>query len=247
MIFLVQGWADFVDWLGGGPAAQALAAFVTLLVTVVLAAITFSYARAARRQADASAQMAEEMREQRLSEDRPQLLIDLKGYTPSVDKRRLGEGETIHDFYPTNLQLVIQNVGKGPAKGVTATVVHPRMTFYDKCCGYLLRDDAPWEFDLSCSPLHVGFITPRALPDWLADRQIRPPVPIGSPLGVLVTYSDMHDRGWVACLELEYCYETDDETGEYGVWIEPGKQATIGPLPYEMLRERVSIERLAGS
>jgi hypothetical protein len=230
-----------IEWLNDNSGAvQAIAVVVLVLVTSV-------YAMAARRQAVASVKMAEEMREQRLSEDRPQLLIDLKGCTPSVDKRRLGEGETIQDFYPTNLQLAIQNVGKGPAKGVTATVVHPRMTFHDKCCGYLLRDDAPWEFDLSCAPLYRHLIPPRALRDWLADRQIHPAAPIGSPLGVLIAYRDMHDRGWVSYLELEYDCETDDETGEYVMWIEPGEQDTIGPLPYEILRERVSIQRVAGS
>ena len=53
-------------------------------LTVVLAGSTYYYARktrdiaeATRQQAKASVKMAEEMREQRLAEDRPWLLIDI--------------------------------------------------------------------------------------------------------------------------------------------------------------------------
>jgi hypothetical protein len=229
-----------IEWLNDNSGA------VQAISVVALVLVTWVYAMAARRQAHASINMAEEMREQRLSEGRPYLLIDLKDSTPDVVKRRLAKGESIHDFYPTSLKLEVRNEGRGPAKDVRATTVHPKMTFFDERRGYLLKDMS-WGFDLRCAPLYRRLMPPRALRDWLADRQIRPPVPIGSPLGVLVTYSDMHDRGWVSYLELEYDAETDDETGEYIVWIEPGKQATIGPLPYEILRDRVSIERLTGS
>lgn len=229
-----------IEWLNDNSGAvQAIAVVVLVIVTAV-------YAVAARRQADASVKMAEEMREQRLSEGRPYLLIDLKDSTPDVVKRRLAKGESIQDFYPTSLKLEVRNEGRGPAKDVRATTVHPKMTFFDERRGYLLKDMS-WEFDLSCAPLYRHLIPPRALRDWLADRQIHPAAPIGSPLGVLIAYSDMNGRGWVSYLELEYDCETDDETGEYIVWIEPGKQDTIGPLPYEILRERVSIERLTGS
>jgi hypothetical protein len=113
VIFLMQGWADFVDWLGGGPAAQALAASVTLLVTVALAAITFSYAVAARRQADASVKMAEEMREQRRDAVRP--LMDIEPAPVTGDE---GLERALRRGLPPFIRCRLRNIGVGPALNV---------------------------------------------------------------------------------------------------------------------------------
>lgn len=207
----------------------------------VAAVLTFTligvlwYAREARRQAAASVRMAEEMREQRLGEDRPHLLIDLKETGPAMAEVDFEKKETILDSCPLSLELKIQNVGRGPAKDVVATAVHHRRVFYIERRGYLLRGES-WEFHLSLAVLFGSMLDscpPRALKDWLADRQIYPQTPIRSPLGVVVEYWDIHERAWVAYLELEYESELDDETDRPIWWVEPGKQCTTGPLPLE--------------
>jgi len=218
-----------IEWLNDNSGAvQAIAVVVLIIVTAV-------YAVAARRQAAASVRMAEEMREQRLGEDRPHVWIDLTDDEPNMAKVQLAKGQTIHDCCPTCLKLKLQNVGRGPAKDVMATAVHHREIFDVERRGYLLKGES-WKFDLPRAILSFSIrrrSPPRALNDWLADRQIHAPMPIHSPLGVVVEYRDIHERAWTSYLELQYECETGDEENELIWWIEPGKQSSIGPVPSE--------------
>ena len=232
-IMLAAGWwGDFIRWLEGHDAsALVLAAFLTFLATVILVIVTAFYAKSAGRQAKASVKMAEEMREQRLDEDRSHLLIDLADQAaPDGGHHRFTKGETLHDMCPRLLHVEIRNVGRGPAKDLVAAAVHPGAVFDPERRGYLLKD-VLWEFELSHSlGRWIGRRSPRRLSDWLAERGVESAHGIRSPLGVVVEYRDIYERGWISYLELGYESETGDDDDELIWWVEPGKQSTVGPL-----------------
>jgi len=138
VIFLVQGWADFVDWLGGGPAAQALAASVTLIVTAALAVFTFLYARSAGRQAEAAFKMAEEMREQRYAASRPLMDAVFLGLVEGDDIEQLKGGLVVrHGQCPETRRGYVQNFGLGPALDVEVYVKGPEVQPYLRKVGAL--------------------------------------------------------------------------------------------------------------
>ncbi len=112
MIFLVQGWADFVDWLGGGPAAQAPAASVTLVVTAALAVFTFLYAKSAGRQAKASVRMAEAARDQAEASAR----IAEATLCPAIEQ--WVERTSLHGAAIRRVEVKYANTGAGPAVNI---------------------------------------------------------------------------------------------------------------------------------
>jgi hypothetical protein len=103
MIFLACWWGRFIDWLEGHePSAQVFAALAMLAVTVGLVIATFLYAKSARRQADASRQMAE-------AALRPLILL-WTGPAPYAG------GDQAHGPPYT---LNYWNIGSGPALNIT--------------------------------------------------------------------------------------------------------------------------------
>jgi hypothetical protein len=208
---------------------------VAVVLTLTLLAVCW-YAWEARKQAKASVRMAEEMREQRLAEDRPHLLIGLTDWEPGGWEGRPSEGETVQDSHPSKVTLVVRNVGRGPAKDLVATAVHPKKIFSDVRRGFLLQEVTPWEFSLSPDILGQFLAARRRLPfptlgEWLADHGVHPQPPVHSPLGVVVEYRDIYERRWVSYLELDYESDTGDQEGELIWYINPGKQSAVGPLP----------------
>jgi hypothetical protein len=101
---------DLVDWLNkNSGAVQAIATVVLVLVTAFYVILTRSLSKSAAKQADASAKMAEEMREQRLAVSQPLVMPDfLMGLRIQLEHR-----------------LRITNGGNGPAIKVNFTIRHP--------------------------------------------------------------------------------------------------------------------------
>ena len=218
MIFLMQGWADFVDWLGGGPAAQALAAFVTLLVTVALAAITFSYAVAARRQADASAKMAEEMRGQRLDLDRPYLLLEVRNLD-ALEWKDLNEPSAAEPdpaaAYPKSIAYRVYNAGRGPAKEVETTFLQPLMAFEGQKRDVLMPGDF-WDVEVQASELLAALRAGTTggqllgMEHWMKAQGIHSPFyGAAYDCGLMVGCTDIHDRRWATYLKFVLAATTD--------------------------------------
>ena len=115
IIFLVpEWWHRFVGWLEvHETSAQVFVAFVALWVTAALVAITFYYARSARKQAEASVRMAKEARKQAeassqmVEEMQRQRLILLQPVVAPSPKR-VAEDRC-------SIAATVTNVGNGPA------------------------------------------------------------------------------------------------------------------------------------
>lgn len=101
MIFLACWWGRFIDWLEGHePSAQVFAALAMLAVTVGLVIATFLYAKSARRQAKASAKMAD-------ATLRPVMLL----WTAPKPAADLGDWHAYTVWYA--------NIGSGPAINIS--------------------------------------------------------------------------------------------------------------------------------
>lgn len=189
--------------------------------TLVLAAVTFSYAKttarmsdAARRQADASVETAREMREQRLAEERPYLLLDAAVATEgSWGFPQGSNGDDINEMHPTTLWCGIHNAGPGPAKELAVTMLHPHMEFEIERRGYLLVNQS-WEPEplVKAAPLAKALsgVKPLGLSDWLA-KQGAPPHPVGDQYdaGLVVGYRDISGSPWATYLALGLDVYTD--------------------------------------
>jgi len=106
---------DVVSWMGdvfdslndNSGAVQAIA-------TVVLVIVTFAYVLLTAKQAKASVGMTEEMREQRFDALRPVVL-------PRIDVKSINGS-------PFCEELLLENIGVGPALDVQCNFTHPNLT-----------------------------------------------------------------------------------------------------------------------
>lgn len=164
---------------------------VQIMLVIGLVAVTGVYALFTARQADASVKMADEMREQRLDEARPYLLIRLKDESVSVNLT-LG--------HPVNFTVTILNAGKGPAIDLLAALWYPNRNPFFASKGYLVSGKE-WEAVIS------GFYPVGAQPEkgkegWLPELSELVKRP--QPGVVAVKYKDIHkQRKWVSYLCLE--------------------------------------------
>ncbi len=96
-----------IDWLNDNSGAiQALSVIVLIMVTGYYAWKTKDIRQATERQADASRDITNEMREQRLAEQIPLLLIDLLDY--NTGGKKVSEGRAIEDCYPEDIRLRVR-------------------------------------------------------------------------------------------------------------------------------------------
>jgi hypothetical protein len=106
------------------------------------------YAWEARKQAEATRQAVEvsrtmttEIREQRLAQDRPLLVMDLTNST--TGGMRPGRERAVEDCYPDTIAFRVRNVGSGPAIDVDMTVIHPKARYWRaESKGYLLAGES---------------------------------------------------------------------------------------------------------
>ena len=218
-----------IDWLNDNSGAvQALAAVVivaTLLVVLYQAVQT-------RKQADATELTVEEMREQRLSGDRPLLLVDLLDY--KGNGKILG-GASAEECHPTSMSFRITNVGPGPAIQVEMTGLHPNTHYWRSAPkGYLLKGESI-EFDAETS---IYPPTGRGLSDCL--EQCGLGADPRYSLGFAARFKDAHGRIWLAWMGFDYDTDVDDD-GDGVWWIEQGSQRVqmlgggAGPESWQVL------------
>ena len=207
---------------------MAISAAVNVIVVVVLVRMTQRYAKetkniasATREQADAGVKMAEEMRQQRMGLDRPNLLIRWEGAPPNLVyvPGRITDEELAR--FPSELSFIVYNDGPGPAKMLSAVCDDFRPDHLD----YLLSKE-PWTCTLGG----------RGLPS-----MVRAAVRVQndddlSMKSIVVSYRDLHDRRWETRLELSTMVDatgSPEEPDEMCTWVESGDQWTLGPFQPE--------------
>jgi len=207
----------------------ALSALASAFLALGLVYVTWRYARetksiaeATRKQADASVEMAQEMREQRMALDRPNLLIDFQGTTPPNRPYVAGEREEELADFPKELSFGVYNDGPGPAKGLSVAY----KDFLPKGRDYLLSKEKKWGCVLNNRSL-IPFLEAAGVIERNSDWAVG---------AIVVKYSDVHDRRWEAHLELHEIREATgnmEEPNEMCLYIESGEQHTLGPYPPE--------------
>jgi len=158
-----------------------------ILLTIGLLTITAVYVQS-------TAKMAKEMKEQRLSEAQPYLLLRLD----------LEEGVFLQwDTYkgekpPDEFEVTIRNAGKGPAINLEASLWDPKSNYFGTSKGYLAPGEE-WQFNMSknsTSGVELGIEEV-----WLPE--LRKEIKQEYAGVVTVKYSDIHHRAWVSYLCLE--------------------------------------------
>jgi hypothetical protein len=162
------------------------AAWAQILLTFGLVAVTGFYAWRTHA-------MSEEMREQRLSEARPYLLLRLEGEAVQWDK---DEKEKPPD---RNFPVTIRNVGKGPATNLWAALWSPKKTYFGDSKGYLAPGEE-WQVTISRAStdmVELGIEKEGWLPE------LRKSIKKEYAGVVAVKYNDIHNRAWGSYLCLE--------------------------------------------
>ena len=103
-----------MDWLGeNATAIQAISMVILVIVTIVYAWRTHIISKATKAQANASVQMAKEMREQRYDAVRP--VVDIVKIEQNPRELATQGYEANEGRYPKDLPCKLRNVGVGPA------------------------------------------------------------------------------------------------------------------------------------
>lgn len=211
-----------IDWLNDNSGAvQAISVAVLAVVTAVYAIATMKIGNATTKQAEASVRMTEEMREQRLAEHMPLLLVDLLDYNTGGMKP--GPERRVDDCYPASLSFRVTNVGDGPAIDVEMAVVHSQVHYWRSATkGYLLTEE-PLDYDTSES---IYPPSGRGLSDCLRECQV--PIQADYNLGFVARYRDIHERVWLAWMSMEYDSDLGgDDNREVIWWIEHQSQHVV--------------------
>jgi hypothetical protein len=139
--------------------------------------------------------MSQEMREQRLGEARPYLLLRLQ-----LEQDELIQWDDYQSSKPqTEFPVTIINAGKGPAKNLKASLWSPEISYFGENKGYLVPGEE-WQVNISrdsTDAVESGIEKEAWLPE--LKKEIKQEYP-----GVIaVEYTDIHHRVWVSYLCLE--------------------------------------------
>ena len=136
--------------------------------------------------------MAKEMREQRLSEAQPYLLLRL-----NLEKAELLQWEDYKsERRATEFPVTIHNAGKGPALNLWAALWHRGKTYFvGDSKGYLAPNE---EWQVTISRLNTGIEEKEG---WLP--QLSKMIKENEAGIIAVEYQDVHKRKWASYLRLE--------------------------------------------
>jgi len=165
-----------------------------IILMIGLVAITAAYA-------SSTTEMAREMKEQRLSEARPYLLMRLDGEAVQWDKDEQGKPPS------REFTITIRNVGKGPAINLWAALWGPQKTYFGDNKGYLAPSEE-WQTTISrvsTSMVELGIKKEGWLPE------LEKVITQKYPGIVAVKYNDIHRRTWVSYL----CFERHIDLESY--------------------------------
>jgi hypothetical protein len=170
-------------WIFAPLATTDKVGITTAASMVSLVILTGIYAWQTRR-------MADEMREQRLSEARPYLLLRLDLADDTLLQWDTHEGKKP----PPNLAVIIENAGSGPARNLEASLWDSRYVSTSVNRGYLAQNEK-WRVLISKDQIGIDGMV------WLPE--LRDSIKKEYPGVVAVKYSDIHHRTWVSYLCLE--------------------------------------------
>ena len=181
---------------------QIILMVVLVVITGIYAWRTHVISKATKQQADASVKMADEMKEQILSEARPYLLLRL---TDEYLQWKDGTGgKSVEEF-----SVTVFNGGKGPARNLEASLWSHEDIFLTDTKGYLATNQE-WTATIpksSTDQIALGEKIPHPeLKDVIQRNRIC----------VIVRYEDIHHHDWVSYLYLEDV----DDTG----YVREGEQ-----------------------
>jgi hypothetical protein len=177
------------DWI------QAISMVVLVIVTAIYAWRTHVMSKAAREQAEASAKMADEMREQRLNESQPYLLIRLE---ENNILRYPGES---NDMAPDSITITIRNEGKGPAINIRAGFWHPSKTYGSDDKGYLASGEQ-WQARIKMQQI-------LELKNTLYLPELKGIITRFHPEPIVVKCEDINKRQWISCLYFNWSAITE--------------------------------------
>ena len=164
---------------------------IEIMLLFALVFVTFIYAKRTAEIADATKEQAEEIKEQRLSEARPYLLLRLTERVVQWNDR-----PNLREHFPPTFPITILNGGKGPAIDLYTALWNKgeRRYVYDRK-GYLIPGEE-WQAEISRFTTLTG-----EKEGWLP--QLRNIVGQNETEIIAVEYKDIHKRTWISYLYLE--------------------------------------------
>lgn len=192
-----------------GELIQVILMGLLVVVTGIYAWRTFAISKGTERQAQASVEMVKEMREQRMSEAQPYLLLKLE----DEPHQREGAPKFTEKADNNMLRITVLNAGKGPAINLRAAIWHATKTYCGDSKGYLAPDEKWGKRKITTDP--ESEISNEE--GWL--RKLGEIVTHDGPGVVAVACQDVHGRTWVSYLYLEWHHSVDDhvKAGNQGV------------------------------
>ncbi len=159
-----------------------------ILLLLGLVVVTGMYALSTQKQAGASVKMAEEMKEQRLMESRPYLMLRLAQEFTQLD---INDGG---NKLPKEFGVEICNAGSGPAVNITVALWRSSDVYPVQTRSYLGPNE-DWNVSISTSSVDIYNDI------WLP--QLKQKVKYDFPGTVAIEYQDIHDQKWVTYLCLQ--------------------------------------------
>ncbi len=210
-------------------AALITVASVQGAATLALVGVTFWYAKtsrsiakAAKEQAEASVKIAEEMREQRMSEDEPWLVIDVTDQKladyhewdeQSNTLRHKRTGKEVKPWPLPECTVSVHNDGRRAAINMEICYLQAQNHYLHSPRRSLLHGKA-------CVVDVTGFPAPYGQrPAW--QELLLKRLNVATPGCVIARYEDVHGRSWVSYLDLDW---------------DPGMTPHIVPLKQGRLR-----------
>lgn len=189
----------FITYLAYNRGEIEPAGWAQILLMLVLVCITGFYAWQAKKASDNAEASVKEMKEQRLSEAQPYLLLRLADDAIQWNETEPGKRP------PTQFSVIVRNEGKGPATNVRAAMWHPERIYFVDTKGYLIPSEK-WEATIS--RLNTGAVEMGiAKEGWLPE--LRKVVNPHSPGIIVAECKDIHQRTWVSYLHLEWHHSVD--------------------------------------
>ena len=194
---------------------------LVIVLTATLGAVLW-YACETRKQAKASADMAKEMREQRLAEDEPWLILDITDQK-FADYHEWDEhanmlrhkvtGEEIVPWPLPDCTIRLHNDGRRAAINIQVCYLEAANYSLHGACRSLIHGR-------TCTAEVLGFPAPYGgRPEW--QEQLLQRLNVGRPGCIIARYEDVHGRSWVSYLDLDW---------------EPSMTSHIMPLKQRRLR-----------
>jgi hypothetical protein len=178
----------FYVWVFSPLGTSDRVGITTAISMVALFIVTSIYAWHTRK-------MADEMKEQRLNESRPYLLIRLE-----ENKILRYPGES-NEVIPDHVTITVKNEGQGPAINIRAGFWHPEKTYGGDDIGYLAAGEQ-WQATIR----NQEMITSK---DTLFLPELKGIITSYYPEPIVIKYENINKRKWISCLYFHWSAITE--------------------------------------